>query len=195
MAGSGEQQMVKLIKDTTLRWSCRRGDYVLWLQFTDPIAEQSLGMVDLGEMRDGDFVTNTNRPDDLPASFELHPTEVRNALAYQMAAKLEKGYQPPDEPADGPNIWRLKSGDRMAWVGNSRPGQEAVDGILAILDCRECCLAFGETNRGGIEDFTAFGSPSKPEASPDDTVRCQTAVKAVRQLGIPRTWAPVWGLG
>jgi len=168
---------------------------VLWLQFTDPIAEQSLGMVDLWEMRDGDFVTITNRPDDLPVSFELHPTEVRNALAYQMAAKLEKGYQPPDEPADGPNIWRLKSGDRMAWVGNSRPGQEAVDGILAILDCRECCLAFGEGNRGGIEDFMAFGSPSKPEPSPEDTVRCQTAVKAVRQLGIPRIWAPVWGLG
>ncbi len=118
MAGSGEQQIVKLIKDTTLRWSCRRGDYVLWLQFTDPIAEQSLGIVDLWEMRDGDFVTVTNRPEDLPASFELHPTEVRDALAYQMAAKLEKGYQPPDEPAEGPNIWRLKSGDRMAWVGN-----------------------------------------------------------------------------
>lgn len=67
MAGSGEQQIVKLIKDTTLRWSCRRGGYVLWLQFTDPIAEHSLGMVDFWEMRDRDFVTITNRPDDLPA--------------------------------------------------------------------------------------------------------------------------------
>jgi len=194
MAGSGEQQLVKLIKDTTLRWSCRRGDYVLWLQFTDPIAEQSLGMVDLWEMRDGDFVTITNRP--MTCLLRLNCIQPKFEMPWPTGWQLSsrKATSLLIEPADGPNIWRLKSGDRMAWVGNSRPGQ-AVDGILAILDCRECCLAFGETNRGGIEDFMAFGSPSKPEASPEDTVRCQIAVKAVRQLGIPRTWAPVWGLG
>jgi len=88
MAGSGEQQIVKLIKDTTLRWSCRRGDYVLWLQFSDPIAEQSLGMVDLWEMRDGDFVTITTAP---------------------MTCLLRLNYIPPKFAMPWPTRWQLSS--------------------------------------------------------------------------------------
>src|SRR6185437_10472419 len=98
----------------------------------------------------------------------------------------------PDAPMQGPNLWRLKSGDRVAWVGADRPDRRSVNGILAILDCRDAALLVGEGEQGGLEEFAGFGKPSTPEMKPDDVARCQTAVNVVRTLGLPRTWGPDW---
>jgi hypothetical protein len=84
-------------------------------------------------MSDGYHVTITNRREDLPAWFGLHPTEVCNRRALKMAARIEAGDQYPEKPLDGPNLWRLKSGDRLAWIGAERPERRSVDGILAIV--------------------------------------------------------------
>ncbi len=83
----------------------------------------------------------------------------------------------------------------MVWVGDSRPGQEAANGILAILDFRECAIAIGETNRTGLLDFIGFGSLSTPELSPQGVRRCQVGVEAARSLGAPRNWSPEWSIG
>src|SRR5690242_11463279 len=108
-----------------------------------------------------------------------------------MMAKIEnRDY--PNEPMCGPNLWRRKSGDRLAWVGEDRPERRSRNGILAILDCQYAVLAVGKEDRGGLEEFIGFGRPTAQDMKPGDVVRCRAAVKVVKELGIPRTWAPEW---
>jgi hypothetical protein len=73
-------------QNTTVRWSCRSGDYVFWFSWRNIFAapENDLAINDLWEMKDGDFVTITNRVPDMPEWFTLHPTEVCNSLSYAM---------------------------------------------------------------------------------------------------------------
>ena len=181
-------------RDMTLRWPCRGGDFVLWMGFPSIFSgPESLQIRDFWEMRAGYHVTITNRPEDLPTWFTLHPTETCDSLAFKMMEKLEKGYKPGDR-IDGPNLWRLKAGERVAWVGTERPERGSVNGILAILDIEQCALAVGEGNFGSAEEFIGFGAPTAPH-KPEDVARCHAAVEIVRQLGTPRTWAPEWRLG
>jgi hypothetical protein len=119
-------------------------------------------------MRDGYHVTITNRLEDLPLWFRLHPTEICDSFVYKMMAKVEKGDY-PNEPMDGPNLWRLKSGDRLAWVGEDRPERRSGNGILVILDCHDCALAVGEGDRGGLGGIHRLRSPYHAR---DETERC-----------------------
>ncbi len=96
---------------------------------------------------------------------------------------------------EGPNLGRLKSGDHVAWIGADRPERRSVNGILAILDSHDCALVVGEGDCGGMEEFIGFGRLATPEMKPEDVARGQAAVKAVKQLGVPRTWEAEWRLG
>ena len=195
MLAANQPEIVRLVQDMTLRWPCRRGDFIFWMGYSDTFSRpESIQIHDMWEMRDGYHLTITNRLEDFPVWFELHPTEVCNSIALKMAARTEEG-QYPEEPFDGPNLWRLKSGDRLAWIGAERPERRSIDGILAIVDCRECALAVGEGDRGGLEEYIGFGAPSTPSMKSSDAARCQAAVEVVKQLGVPRTWVPEWRLG
>jgi hypothetical protein len=136
----------------------------------------------------------TNRQEDLPPCFDLHPTEVCNSLAFKMMAKIKNGYE-PGEPMDGPNIWRLRSGDRVVSVGAERAERRSLNGILSILDCHECALAVGEGNWEGWEGLVGFGAPTTPHMKSEDVTRCRAAVKAVKRLGPPCTLGSEWRLG
>jgi hypothetical protein len=188
-----------LDKDATLRWSGREGDFVLWMRIESFLAPagQPPNILDLWQLHDGDFITITNRAIDLPPWFELHPTEVQNALTYQMMAKIEKGYKPPDEIMDGPNLWRLRAGDRVAWVGDSRPDRKDIEGILAILDCHANALLVGETTRPqSVEDIMTYGGPRKDQLTPVEVARGHAAVKAVQAMGCPCVLTEgEWGIG
>ena len=183
-------------KDMTLHWSCRPGDFILWFTVKsvmdlmgDP--ENAWTIMDFWEMRDGDFVTITNRIEDLPPWFELHPSEVCNHAARVISERLKAG-QEAGEIMDGPHIWRVRAGDRIAWAGPSRPGMEAVDSLLSIVQFEECALVIGESNRRmGLEEFIGFGSPTQAKQSPEKVARCRRAYEAVRNLGIPRSIADV----
>ena len=195
MADNTTPEIISVRRDTTLRLPCRRGDFLLWLGyrgiFSGPEAVQCY---DMWEMRDGSHLTITNRLEDLPPWFKLHPTEICDSFVYKMMAQVEKGDY-PSQPLNGPNLGRLKSGDRVAWVGAERPDRRSVNGILAILDCRESALAVGDAAWDSLEEFAGFGAPTTPEMKPDDVARCQAAVNAVKRLGLPREWAPEWRLG
>jgi len=192
---TNQPEILTLSKDMTLRWPCRGGDFLLWLGFRDIFAgPDSITIYDFWEMRDGQHVTITNRFEDLPPWFELHPTETCNALAYKMMAKLAGGYK-PGELTDGPNLWRLRAGHRVAWVGAPRPGYPSVNGIVAILDCAESALLAGEGHWDGLEDFAGFGAPAASGVKPEDAARCRAAVTAVKQMGLPRSLASDWQLG
>jgi hypothetical protein len=195
MANATTPQIINFDRDMTLRWPCRSGDFLLWFGYRDIISgPEAVQCYDLWEMRDGYHVTITNRLEDLPHWFGLHPTEVCGSLVYKMMAKVEKGDYPA-EPMNGPNLWRLKAGDRIAWVGAERPDRSAVNGILAIMDCRGSALAVGDAYWDSVEAFAGFGAPTTAEMKPDDVARCQAALSAVKKLGLPREWAPEWKLG
>jgi len=198
MTNTTAPDFVDFKRDMTLRWPCRRGDFLLWMRCRDILSvfsgPEAIQCYDLWEMRDGYHLTITNRLEDLPPWFKLHPTEVCDSFVYKMMAKVEKGDY-PSEPIAGPNLWRLRSGDRVAWVGSERPDRHSVNGILSILDCRESALAVGEADWDSVKEFAGFGAPTTQEMKPDDVARCQAAVNAVKKLGLPREWAPEWRLG
>ena len=190
-----EPQIVPFRRDTTLRWPCRAGDFLFWFRVSNLAAgPESFKILDFWEMRDGYHVTITNRAPELPAWFEIHPSEVCDSFVPYMMAKLEQGYR-PSGLADGPNLWRLRAGDRVAWVGPDRPNQSSVNGILAILDCRKSALLVGEGDVGGIEQYIRFGQPTTEEMKPDDQVRAYAAVECVKKLGVPRECDFEWQLG
>jgi hypothetical protein len=195
-------------EDTTLRWSCREGDYVLWLQWRDAFGwsqhreeaedpARLIDVIDFWELRDGDYVTITNRLPDLPAWFEVHPTDVQGARAAGwMMERLRSGYEPGD-PADGPHIWRAKAGERIVWIGPTRPGAEAVNGVLSALDLRANALVVGEPARPAttIAEHLVWGSPHGDKISEDVRRLWRAALEAVVSHGRPRAVATQWGIG
>jgi len=119
----------KLIRRGSLTTALRitPGDFLLWFGYPDLFSgPEAIECYDLWQMRDGYHVTTTYRLEDLPRWFRLHPTEVCDTFVYRMMVKVEKGDY-PSEPMDGPNLWRLKSGDRVAWVGAERPERPSVN--------------------------------------------------------------------
>jgi hypothetical protein len=166
----------------------------MWVRCTNLFAqgESAFRIVDFWELRAGDRVTITNRLDDLPAWFQLHPLEVRGALAYEMVARLNAGYL-PGEPLDGPNLWRVRSGDRLVWVepsGSDEPGPV----IRALLSFGECALVFGESEQPAIED-PIFGSPTTQRPSPAVAAALKMGFREAVNKGTPRSFEAKWGLG
>jgi hypothetical protein len=177
----------------TVRWSCQAGEYVLWVG-TDSILtsnQRSAWTIrDFWQMRDGDSVIITNRWADLPGWFELHPTEVGGDATVEMTKRLNAGYR-PDDPMEGPSIWRAKAGDRLVWVttsDTSRPVRE-------ILDLRSCVLALGESSTFSLEQFIAFGAPEGEDPPPADVAATRAGFDAAASLGMPRVIAPEWKFG
>ena len=171
-------EIISFRRNMTLRWPCRGGDFLLWFGYREILSgPEAIQCYDLWEMRDGYHVTITNRLEDLPPWFRLHPTEICDSLVYKLYKQVQRGDYPPS-PLDGPNLWRLKSGDRVAWVGADRSERRAVNGVLAILDCDDCALLIGEGDRGGLEEFVGFGRPLMPNMKPEDVKMCQAAVKS-----------------
>ncbi len=179
--------------DKTIRWSCRDGEFVLWVwtnSFLTSDQRSSWIIRDFWEMRDGDFVTITNRLVDLPPWFELHPGEVAGDAAIETMKRLKNGYQ-PKEPIEGPNIWRVTAGDRLAWVRTNRAGPP----VREILTLRSCALVIGETSSLSSQSLVIFGAPKSNILSPADGAAMRAGFDAATALGAPREFAAVWKFG
>jgi hypothetical protein len=144
-------------------------------------------ILDLWWMPDGAFVTITNRRQDFPAWFDLHPTEVTNSLMEWRRSRIEQRDY-PEEPIEGPNIWRVQGGDRIVWVGQPRAGQVLVDGVLGILDCRAAVAVLGDHADGPLA-FMEF------KQSPSALALGAAALRAERSLGQPYVIGTEWMLG
>ncbi len=183
--------------DSTIRWSCREGDYILWVRYEGLFApqESQFGAPDFWEMKDGDWVTITNRVQDLPSWFELHPLEAAGSLVYWMMKKVNDGYQ-PCEPCDGPNVWKVFAGDRLVWVGPTRAGLAAEEGVLGLISFEENALVTGEPWHIP-EGFPTFGDVKEKEPSAPVTVLLRKGWLAACDLGTPRVAAAdgQWRLG
>jgi hypothetical protein len=146
-------------------------------------------------MKDGDWVTITNRVQDLPPWFELHPLEAAGTIVYWMMKKLNDGYQ-HSEPLDGPNVWRIFAGDRLVWVGPARHGVEAEDGVLGLIDFEDNALVTGEPFHVS-EGFPTFGEIEESEPTAPTKLLLRQGWLAARGLGTPRVVAAddQWRLG
>jgi hypothetical protein len=188
-------EVIQFTADMTLWWPCRRGDLLLWFRYDNPIgAKNGLQCYDSWQMRDGSHVRITNRLEDFPSWFQLHPLEISGRLVYKLMGKIEGGDY-PEAPIDGPNLWRLRSGDRLVWLGDDRAERRSVNGILSILNFAECALAVGEQEATSLEEFVGFGAPIPEELSPEFRDRWRAAKEAVEKMGSPLTWSPEWRLG
>ncbi len=177
--------------DATVRWSCRRGEYVVWVgtdSFLTADRASSWAIRGFWQMRDGDYLTITNRWADLPVWFELHPLEVADRAATEMMKRLDAGYK-PKELMDGPNLWRAKTGDRLVWVSLT----DSSNPVKELLNLRACALVLGENSNPTSEGIIAFGAPEGEELPPAAAVR--TGFDAAVALGAPREFAPEWRFG
>jgi len=181
----------------TSRWSCRRGDFIVWFTWTDIFADPQHGIKikDIWEMKNGDFLTITNRVEDMPEWFALHPTEVCNSLAYRMLEKFNKGDY-PEEPIEGPNIWRPKIGDRLVWLGKSRSVGPTQSPIISAIVVRKSSLVIGQNVRTqSMDDLLCFGSLTKTKQTEGEIAAFREAGELVKRMGLPREYAPDWQIG
>lgn len=180
--------MISFRSDMTLRWACREGDYVFWAKFRGIFSSEknAYKIKDIWELRDGNFITITNRHVDLPDWFDLRPDEVTDSLVGWMLKRLKEGYN-PQEPIEGPNIWRVFAGDRIVWGGPDRGGLEKTEeGILGLVDFTENALVYGEPF-GLSGGFPMFGGFERGEPSPEGVRLCRAGWEALQRLGLPRT--------
>lgn len=174
-------------KDTTFKWPCRSGDYIIWFRCNgifSPKGDQ-YSVNDVWQLKDGDSITLTNRRVDLPSWFELHPLEVSGSSVSWMMKKLKSGYE-PKEIIESSNIWRAMMGDRLVWVGKPRHGVESNNGILSIVTFNKNAIIIGEpfAEYDGLPVFGGFDLKKQPK---DDLLLCRNGYHAVSKLGTPRS--------
>mgnify|MGYP000415735177 CR=1 FL=1 len=193
---SGDSRVTNFTHDSTLYLPVKEGDFLIFCFFRGLLykKEEAYTIADIWELRDGDKVTISNRPCDFPDWFQLHPTEVCNRFAHEMMKKLKAGYE-PKEVMDGPNIWRLRDGDRLIWMGESRTGYPDDLGLLQVFDFKSCALIAGEPHDSGFESFVEFGSVTDRWEKTKASIKGQNAFFLVTYLGLPRTFSPEWKIG
>jgi hypothetical protein len=188
---SSDAKPVRFVSDMTLRWSCRVGDYVLWVRPTD-LWKPSFTIADFWQLQDGDFITITNRVCDLPRWFELLPDEVSGRAVAEMTRMLESGYRPA-ERIEGPNVWRVLAGNRIAWVGPKRPPERVAE-LQCMVSFSTNALVVAESNRPGFDPLDRM-NVANGTSSPEAQSLCRIGFQAACDLGTPRTVATDWSLG
>ena len=181
-------------RDSTERFSCRSGDYMMLFGYNGPFGNNKYTMKGVWGFKDGDFVTLTNRRADLPSWFELHPNEVAGQLAFEFKEKLDNGYEPKDI-MEGENIWRILAGDRLIWVGHSRNDKRSKE-ILSVITFQKAALAIGESQNIN-HDHYRFGVFNHKTQDKSDRDLCEKGFNVVMAMDIPRTAAASnqWRLG
>ena len=193
MRSVGSTSGIRLFgRDTTERLSCRKGEFLIWLRWPDLFATKH-ELMDFWRLNDGDYVVITNRIEDIPSWFELHPTEASGTMALKMMEKLESGHRPSD-PMDGPNIWRVLAGDRMVWVQISQGNIGVDENIRKIFEFEQNVLVVGNPDR--THDLFDF-DPICTHATDEMASAFRFGINAAMGLGIPRTLAAdrQWCLG
>lgn len=172
MTNMSEFPVKTFAADSTLRMACREGDLMIWFRGRDWLnGSPKIPPRDTWSIKNGDFVTLTNRLVDIPKWIEMSAG--------------------PD--SDGSNIWRVCIGDRIAWVGPARPGQPATDDeVLSIVAFDACALVIGEGNWKSVDDAMSFGISAQQSPSEAERRRGRAAFQMVRKMGIPLEVSTEW---
>lgn len=194
----GEEEFQRGIEDTpeedliifnsrmTRSWVHQQGDYLIWagLQGGMYCNSNSYDINDIWELHDRDFVCVTNRREDFPSWFKIHPMEAKGSLVRWMVDQLNNGYNVPF-PMDGPNIWRVKAGDRIARVRINDRESDPAKCILTMIDFHENALVYGESDNPAT-DSMLFGSFDTDNPRTGAYKVCQAGFNALKDLGPPR---------
>ena len=185
--------VIQFNADTTLRWACRERDFILWMRLQD-VFSQKVEILDVWRLRDGDVVTLSNRIADLPVWFPLHPQDISGSASHTVLDELNSGRWCPDaEPMESENVWRAQAGDRLGWVGTSRPGWKDTDGVLGLVDFYECALVIGEPAACDGGELVGFGAVTGKETEVDMS-RVRHVYDLASKMGCPRTMSAEWSL-
>jgi len=172
----------------TVRWPCRQGDIVLWYSFGKTLetvaGNPSPKIKDIWKYKTDASVLITSRCDDLPEWFSLHPLETSGRSARWMRGELNKGYQPMDEPLDGPNIWRVKEGGYLVRLGTAKPSSAEEERIVEVLELRENVLVIGTIGSSKLQDVYSVSSDMLDEK---ELQLCARVTDILSQRGLPRT--------
>ena len=151
--------------------------------------ENAVTVQDVWQMRDGESILVTNRLSDLPNWFSLRKEEVSSVLL----PSLGRDYAEPEETVQGPNVWRVGAGSRVAWVRPSSAFHQPGDAIMGFLDFRANSVVLGETDFRNMEYFLSFGSVGNQT---DEAIEASQAAYALAQaLGCPRELSVEWLFG
>lgn len=109
-----------------------------------------------------------------------------------MMRRLDAGYE-PDTPMDGPNLWRVRAGDRVVWVGDPRGGVDGDGPVLDLVTFNVDALVYGEP----LDVFRGFGWFEDKGKARESERLIEEGWKAIHSLGTPRTVAAdsQWALG
>lgn len=194
-----EASIIQFTGRQTLAWNVSPGDYIVWVRWKNLFdARSGVGIVDFWEIREGDEVSITSNIEDLPAWFELHPSEVSGYRAcLMMQKKLDNGYK-PGAPVEGPNLWRVMVGDRIVWIS----GVEAQDKnpTRTLVAFADNALAYGErhVHPNDVAWFLSFGAPVEDTPCERALTQVRSGLDDVRKLGLPDEIADIacgWRLG
>lgn len=194
-----ESSIIDFRGQQTFKWEVSPGDYIVWVRWQNALSPKSdITVRDFWEMRDGDLVSITSKIDDLPPWFELHPLEVAGHKAcLMMQEKLASGYK-PKEPVDGPNLWRVMTGDRVIWISGVEAQEK--NPTLTLVKFRTNALVFGErrVHPNDLAWFLSFGAPVEESPSRKVAALMRAGLDNVRKLGLPNEIADIgsdWRLG
>lgn len=180
-------------EDDTVRFSARSGDFLFWIgtdSFLNAHQFSAWQVRDSWQMRDGDSITITNRWDDVPSWFTLQPTEVSGSAMYKFTKTMLANYK-PDQETRGPNIWRVKSGNRLVLLR----ADDILKNTRTIINFRACSLVIGETEPEKVVFGSDFGSVEKERLTPALRVALHAGAMAAFKLGVPSRWCESWSFG
>lgn len=182
-----DYSLIDINRDMTERISLRKGDYLIWYTWSSIWGNprDCIKISDVWELKNGDFITITNRYEDFPAWLELFPTEVQGSLVHKLLDKFNRGEYPP-HPIDACNIWRVKSGDKIACIHDSKQK------IFSII---ENSFIIGDNSKDSDNVFLNFGTLTN-DAMHHAVINVAREIQDyICQMGLPRTFAPEWRIG
>jgi hypothetical protein len=182
-------------ESATIELPCREMDHVVWLRPTGVLKDPAEGVqiVNYWECREGDKVTITNKYEDLPDWFTISHKEVRGRAAHLFVQDTRRAK--PLTPVSGENVWRVKSGDRIAWLGRPRRTFGSDNGVISIFECGAHVLALGEPCASGLEAWQFFGAPSSSTPNEYALSAVRTAIELVKQRGTRALRVDPWAIG
>ena len=113
----------------------------------------------------------------------MHPLETANAAARWIIAELDRGYQPLEEPIEGPGIWRIRCGDLVVYLGSQTKTDplEFKKKVILRFETNALVLLEGRTN-DQIDDWSDADVEALASSDVYRSIR-----RAVADMGMPRT--------
>lgn len=176
--------VIRFEQDMTVILPCRDNDYVIHFSYVTLTGKTTVKATRVWQLYGGDVMTVSNRRVDLPQTLVLSGEDATNSCREFMQG----------QPADSIDCCRILAGERLFWLGKSRPGQPAIRGILSIIDMKNCAIALQETKcKQGAKQpkrMMAF-----EECGPLQEYDFSFVKENLRKLGLPRCIAKQWSLG